>query len=156
MMEKSLSKYEVLSETKIRQKIAGYKSAWTKRIKAAKPSERKKVYAKSVVELARVEKDIREFNKKQIQRRAGAKSWITRSLKNGPVYKVVDNNVNTCQKHSCHNKNSKMTKDEFINKAKKEFMDKAKMVCQKHGSYKVMNTGHKITMCVKKNTSKKD
>lgn len=131
MMEKSLSKYEVLSEAKIRQKIAGYKSAWTKRIRAAKPSERKKIYAKSVVELARVEKDIREFNKKQIQRLAGAKSWVTRRI----------------------NEEAKKTSSKYHNDLKKAVINVSNKMTKntKKHTASCNSVGHKITMCVKKN-----
>lgn len=72
-------KYVVLTEKEIKQKLAGYKSAYTKRVDAAKTAkERKALEAGREAFIAHIEEGIRSENKKMIQRRAGHLSWITR------------------------------------------------------------------------------
>jgi hypothetical protein len=69
----------VLTEEQIKQKLAGYKSAYTKKVNAAKTTnERKALEDGRFSYLAERLHEIMEQNKKQIQRRAGVLSWETR------------------------------------------------------------------------------
>lgn len=69
----------VLTENQIKQKLAGYKSAYTKKVNAAKTAkERKCLENDREVYVAERLREIMEQNKKQIQRRAGVLSWETR------------------------------------------------------------------------------
>lgn len=94
-------KYVVLSEKEIKQKMAGYKSAYTKRINAAKTvKERKELEASRDAYLACIENSIREEQKKMVQRRAGHLSWVTRKAnqeKNATTQ-------STCKKNKTHKK----------------------------------------------------
>lgn len=72
-------KYVVLTEKEIKQKLAGYKSAYTKKVNAAtSKKERKALEEGRDSYIALIESTIREENKKMIQRRAGHLSWLTR------------------------------------------------------------------------------
>lgn len=77
-MSKS-NEIRVLNEKQIKQKLAGYKSAYTKRVNAAKTEkERKCLENGREAYLAERLHEIMEQNKKQVQRRAGVLSWETR------------------------------------------------------------------------------
>lgn len=87
---------EVLSERKIQQKMAGYKSAYSKKIKAAVNSkERMKLMKERDSFLEEKEEDIRYQNRKAIQIRAGKLSWETRR-KNESV-----KSHKSAEKHNC-------------------------------------------------------
>ena len=69
----------VLTEKQIKQKLAGYKSAYTKKVNAAKTAkERKCLENDREVYVAERLHELMEQNKKQVQRRAGVLSWETR------------------------------------------------------------------------------
>lgn len=69
----------VLTEEKIKQKLAGYKSHYTRKVNAAKTAkERKALESKRDEYIAERLAELNEQNKKQIQRRAGVLSWETR------------------------------------------------------------------------------
>lgn len=73
----------VLTEEQIKQKLAGYKSAYTKKVNAAKTTkERKCLENGREAYVAERLHEIMEQNKKQIQRRAGVLSWETRRANN--------------------------------------------------------------------------
>ena len=73
------TEFTVLTEDKIKQKLAGYKSNYTKRVNAARTAkERKELEAKRDAYIGERETALREENRKQIQRRAGHLSWETR------------------------------------------------------------------------------
>ena len=73
----------VLTEKQIKQKLAGYKSAYTKKVNAAKTTkERKCLENGREAYVAERLHEIMEQNKKQIQRRAGVLSWETRRANN--------------------------------------------------------------------------
>lgn len=73
----------VLTENQIKQKLAGYKSAYTKKVNAAKTTkERKCLENGREAYVAERLHEIMEQNKKQIQRRAGVLSWETRRANN--------------------------------------------------------------------------
>ena len=77
------TEFTVLTEDKIKQKLAGYKSNYTKRINAARTAkERKELEAKRDAYIGERETALREENRKQIQRRAGHLSWETRRANN--------------------------------------------------------------------------
>lgn len=89
-------KYVVLSEKEIKQKMAGYKSAYTKRINAAKTAkERKELEAGRDAYLACIENAMREEQKKMVQRRAGHLSWVTRRANQ----EKTASNPTTCKKN---------------------------------------------------------
>ena len=95
-------KYVVLSEKEIKQKMAGHKSAYTKRINAAKTAkERKELEAGRDAYLACIENAMREEQKKMVQRRAGHLSWITRKANQEKA--VTKATTTSCKK----NKSSK-------------------------------------------------
>lgn len=98
---------EVLSERKIQQKMAGYKSAYSKKIKAAVNSkERMKLMKERDSFLEAKEEDIRHQNRKAIQVRAGKLSWETRR-KNESVKSHKSAEKHTCK--SCSSKSSSKT-----------------------------------------------
>ena len=73
----------VLTKNQIKQKLAGYKSAYTKKVNAAKTTkERKCLENGREAYVAERLHEIMEQNKKQIQRRAGVLSWETRRANN--------------------------------------------------------------------------
>ena len=79
----SKNEITVLTEEKIKQKMAGYKSHYTRKVNAAKTrKERKSLETARESYLADRLAEIVEFNKKQIQRRAGFLAWETRRANN--------------------------------------------------------------------------
>jgi len=95
-------KYVVLTEKEIKQKLAGHKSAYTKRVSAAKTAkERKALEAGRDAFISAIECEIRAENKKMIQRRAGHLSWITR--------KANQEKTTSCCKKTSSNKAVKKT-----------------------------------------------
>lgn len=96
-------KYVVLNEKEIKQKMAGYKSAYTKRVKAAKTAkERKELESGRDAFIACIEKAIRDEQKKMIQRRAGHLSWITRkSNQEKTVSTKTNKTTKNSRKSSC-------------------------------------------------------
>lgn len=69
----------VLTSRQMQQKLAGYKSNYTKRVKSAKTEkERKALENGREAYVERMKKMLDEQNRKQIQRRAGFLSWKTR------------------------------------------------------------------------------
>ena len=81
-MSKS-NEIRVLNEKQIKQKLAGYKSAYTKKVNAAKTTkERKCLENGREAYVAERLHELMEQNKKQIQRRAGVLSWETRRANN--------------------------------------------------------------------------
>jgi hypothetical protein len=96
-------KYVVLSDKEIKQKMAGHKSAYTKRINAAKTSkERKELEAGRDAYLACIESAMRDEQKKMIQRRAGHLSWITRKANQEKVN--AEAITTTCKKNKTSKK----------------------------------------------------
>ncbi|MBR4316262.1 MAG: hypothetical protein IKP65_04740 [Alphaproteobacteria bacterium] len=86
----------VLTEQKIKQKMAGYKSAYSKRIKAATNSkERSKLMKERDSFLASKEKEILDLNRKAVQVRAGKLSWVTRR-KNEASKKTAIHSTKPC------------------------------------------------------------
>lgn len=78
-MKNEKEKYVVFTEKQIVQKMAGYKSAYTKLVKSAKTAkERELLELERQSYLDAIEHTIRTANKKAIKRRAGHLSWITR------------------------------------------------------------------------------
>lgn len=69
----------VLTSRQMQQRLAGYKSNYTKRVKSAKTEkERKALENGREAYVERMKKMLDEQNRKQIQRRAGFLSWKTR------------------------------------------------------------------------------
>lgn len=102
-----IENYVVLSEKEIKQKLAGYKSAYTKRVKAAKTAkERKALEANRESFISAIEENMRNENKKMIQRRAGHLSWETRRANQT---KVVHTKDTTCKKSLSAKKSNKKT-----------------------------------------------
>lgn len=104
-MKNENEKYVVLTEKQIVQKMAGYKSAYTKLIKSAKTAkERKHLEDTREDYLGVIERAIRNENKKAIQRRAGHLSWITRRENQNSVKTIEKKEVKTAtstKKTSC-------------------------------------------------------
>lgn len=74
-----MNKFNVLTEKEIKQKMAGYKSAYTKMVKATKTAKARKALEDArETYLGAIESTILAENKKAIQRRAGHLSWETR------------------------------------------------------------------------------
>lgn len=76
---KKENEIKVLTETEIKQKLAGYKSHYTKKVNSAKTDkERKNLESKREEYLAERLAEIQKENRHQIMRRAGVLSWETR------------------------------------------------------------------------------
>jgi hypothetical protein len=105
-MKNANEAYVVLTEKQIVQKMAGYKSAYTKMVNAAKTTkERKALEANRDAYLSKIETEIRKENKKSIQRRAGHLSWITRkanqSANSATTQTVTEKKSKTTSKKVC-------------------------------------------------------
>jgi len=93
----SKTEIRVLTDEQIKQKMAGYKSAYTKKMNAAKTTkERKALEDGRFSYLAERLHEIMEQNKKQIQRRAGVLSWETRR-RNNATHHVANTGKQTKQ-----------------------------------------------------------
>lgn len=87
----------VLTEEKIQQKMAGYKSAYTKKINSAKTAQERKALLDARDEfLANRLSEIQKENKHQIMRRAGVMSWETR--RQNSQKRVVTSTPTKCTK----------------------------------------------------------
>ncbi len=75
----SKNEIRVLTDEQIKQKLAGYKSHYTKKVKAAKTAKERKILENGrEAYLAERLNEIMNENRKQIQRRAGVRSWESR------------------------------------------------------------------------------
>ena len=82
------------SERKFVQSLAGVKSNYTKKINFAKShGDRKAVdrlRKECAAEVARRTSEFQEFSKKEVQREAGRKSWVTRRAREQAKKKLMD------------------------------------------------------------------
>ena len=100
-MKNEKEKYVVFTEKQIVQKMAGYKSAYTKLVKSAKTAkERELLELERQGYLDAIEHSIRTANKKAIQRRAGHLSWITRKSNQEKKQEMTTTETNKNEKKS--------------------------------------------------------
>lgn len=82
------------SERKFVQSLAGVKSNYTKKINFAKShGDRKaadRLRKECAAEIARRTAEFQEFSKKEVQREAGRKSWVTRRAREQAKEKLMD------------------------------------------------------------------
>ena len=103
-MKNEVETFTVLTEKQIVQKLAGYKSAYTKQVKAAKTArERKMLEAKREEFIGCIEHAIRNENRKAIQRRAGHLSWVTRRNNQAKQTEIM-NEKKTAHRHTASKK----------------------------------------------------